>query len=131
MLLNTDTSKVVLPQQIKVMNAVTYLGIKINTSLSSIAKTNYTVILKKIAEDVGRWKHLLASVPNRISVIKMNILPSINFISSMLPLSPPAGYWQKLDTILRWYVWNDKRPNIKWSVLQLRKSDGGLACPNF
>ena len=92
MLLNTDTSKVVLPKQIKVMNAVTYLGIKINTSLSSIAKTNYTVILKKIAEDVGRWKHLLASVPNRISVIKMNILPSINFISSMLPLSPPAGY---------------------------------------
>ena len=62
------------------LNEVTYLGIKINTSLTSIAKTNYTVILKKIAEDVGRWQHLPASVPNRISVIKMNILPRINFM---------------------------------------------------
>ena len=79
MLLNTDTSKVVLPPRITVMNEVTFLGITINTSLTSIAKTNYTVILKKIAEDVGRWQHLPASVPNRISVIKMNILLRINF----------------------------------------------------
>ena len=28
-------------------------------------------------------------------------------------------------------MWNDKRLNIKWSVLQLRKADGGLASPNF
>ena len=106
-------------------------GIKISTSLPSIAKTNYLSILKKIEDDLKRWKHLPASVPARISVIKMNVLPRINFISSMIPLAPPVRYWKKLDSLVRSYVWNSKRPSIKWSALQFKKSDGGWACPNF
>ncbi len=61
----------------------------------------------------------------------MNVLPRINFLSSMLPLTPPTGYWQKLDSSLRRYVWNGKLPNIKLSTLQFNKKAGGLACPNF
>ena len=34
-------------------------------------------------------KNVPSSVPARISVIKMNILPRINFVSSMIPLAPP------------------------------------------
>ncbi len=61
----------------------------------------------------------------------MNILPRINFVSSMLPLSPPANYWKKLDSLLIKYVWNGKRPRIKWSTLQKSKVEGGWGCPNF
>ncbi len=100
MLINTDPSKISLPPHIKVTKEVLYLGVRISTSLSTLAKTNYLLILKKTEEDINRWRHLLASVPARVSGIKMNVLPHINFLSSMLPLAPPTGYWQKLDSLL-------------------------------
>ena len=131
MLVNVDQSEVTIPPQIIVTNEVSYLGIKISTSLSAIAKTNYSLVSQKIEEDINRWKHLPSSVPARIAVVKMNILPRVNFVSSMIPLAPPVGYWKKLDTLLRKYIWNNKKPSIKWSVLQYGKSAGGWACPNF
>ena len=131
MLINTDKDKISLPAKITVINEVLYLGIRINTSPMSVAKLNYSTILEKIEEDINRWKHLPSSVPARISVIKMNILPRINFVSSMIPLAPPVGYWKKLEALLRGYVWNGKRPQLKWSALQVDKMNGGMACPNF
>lgn len=131
MLINTDQSSILIPPSIKVTKEVLYLGVRISTSLSTISSTNYALTLKRVEEDIDRWRHLPASVPARIAVIKMNILPRINFVSSMIPLAPPPGYWQKLDSLLRRYVWNGKRPSIKWSALQHSKKEGGLACPNF
>lgn len=55
-------------------------------SVAAIVKNNYCDILKKIEKDVNRWTH--ASVPARIAVVKMNVLPRIHFISSMFPLAP-------------------------------------------
>ena len=49
----------------------------------------------------------------------------------MITLAPPAGDWKKIDAVIRDYVWNGKRPQLKWSSLQVSKSDGGMACPNF
>ena len=131
MLLNIDQKDVSIPPQISVKQEVLYLGIRISTSLTTIAKTNFSLVLKNIEDDISRWKHLPASIPARIATIKMNILPRINFISSMVLLPPPSGYWQKLDSLLRSYIWKDKRPSIKWSVLQHSKPNGGRACPNF
>lgn len=84
-----------IPPQIKVINKVPYLGIENSTSVSGLVEVNYSLILKKIEEDINRWKLLPTSVPARIAVIKMNILPRVNFISLMILLAPPIGYWQK------------------------------------
>lgn len=62
-------------------------------SVASIVKKNYCDILQKIEKDVNRWTH--ASVPARIAVVTMNVLPRINFLSSMFPLVPPVDYWKK------------------------------------
>lgn len=131
MLLNAERDKVTIPQGIKIAQQVTYLGVQISKSLSSVARINYTNIFRKIENDINRWMPLPASVPSRISTVKMNILPRINFISSMLPLAPPANYWLKLDSLLSKFIWNGKRPRVKWTTLQLKKSQGGWACPNF
>lgn len=92
---------------------------------------NYSCILKKIETDINRWMPLPSSVPARISVVKMNVLPRINFIHSMLPLSPSIDYWKKLDSLLKSFIWNKRHPRIKRSALQLPKSQGDWALPNF
>ena len=76
--------------------------------------------------------NLEISQPLRLfSIIKMNILPRVNFVSSMLPLPPPTGYWKKLNSIVTKFLWNNKRPRLKMSTIQRRRLDGGLAVPNL
>ena len=61
----------------------------------------------------------------------MNLLPRLNFLFSMLPLSPPPGYFKEINSILSQFIWNGKRPRIKLATLQCPILSGGLAVPNF
>ncbi len=61
----------------------------------------------------------------------MNLLPRFNFFFSMLPLSPPPGYFKEINSIISKFIWNDKCPRIKLTTLQHPNSAGGLAVPNF
>ncbi len=40
------------------------------------------------------------------------------FFSSMLPLSPPPGYFKEINSITYKFIWNDKCPRIKLTTLQ-------------
>ncbi len=81
--------------------------------------------------DIQRWKNLKVSLQGRISTVKMNLLPRFNFFFSMLPLSPPPGYFKEINSIISKFIWNDKCPRIKLTTLQHPNSAGGLAVPNF
>ncbi len=61
----------------------------------------------------------------------MNLLPRSIFFLSMLPLSPPPGYFKEINSIISKFIWNDKCPRIKLTTLQHPNSAGGLAVPNF
>lgn len=71
------------------------------------------------------------SLHGRVSVIKMNILPRLNFLFSMLPLPPPPNMFKELDAICRNFLWKGKRPSISLSTLLRPKMLGGIALPNF
>lgn len=129
--LNSNCFHFSIPNNIQVSTQVKYLGIELRPTLPQISKVNYMSIFEKVEADIQRWMCLPSSPAARMSTIKMNILPRINFISLMLPLPPPVNYWKKLDSLLIKYIWNGKRPRIKWSSLQRNKINGGLGCPNF
>ncbi len=78
-----------------------------------------------------RWAALPSSMQTHIPTVKMNVLPHINLVSSMLPLPSPTGYWKKLDSKFRKFIWNGKKTHIKWSTSKRDKPQGGWACPNF
>ncbi len=80
---------------------------------------------------IQRWKNLKVSLQGRISTVKMNLLPRFNFFFSMLPLSPPPGYFKEINSIISKFIWNDKCLRIKLTTLQHPNSARGLAVPNF
>ena len=108
-----------------------YLGIEIFPSLNKTVKHNYLAAQNNILKDMERWVLLPMSVQSRVSIVKMNILPRINFVSSMLPLPPPTDYWTKLHSAVSKFIWKGKRPRLKMSTLQRKKDSGGLAVPDF
>lgn len=80
---------------------------------------------------MDRWSLQPFSMQARVSIVKMDVLPRVNFFSSMLPLSPPKGYWDKIHGLVTNFIWKGKRPRLKLTTLQRGRENGGLAVPNF
>lgn len=115
---------------IPVAENFTYLGIEIS-SIQTIMKQNFGNTLDKITADLDRWSKLLNLLRSRVSIIKMNILPRVNFVSSMLPLPPLPQYWSKLQSAVTNFLWQGKQPRIKLTTMQRERQAGSLSLPNF
>ncbi len=102
-----------IPSFIPIKESFIYLGITIYKNIHKIARDNFNNILVKVKNDIQRWKNLKVSLQGRISTVKMNLLPRFNFFFSMLPLSPPPGYFKEINSIISKFIWNDKCPRIK------------------
>ncbi len=76
------------------------MGITIYKNIHKTARDNCNNILVKVKNDIQRWKNLKVSLQGRISTVKMNLLPRFNFFFSMLPLSPPPGYFKEINSII-------------------------------
>ena len=129
--LNDNARKSVTPVNIPLVGQLKYLGIEVFPSLNQIVKHNYSLAFTNVLKDMDRWISLPMSIQARISIIKMIILPRINFVSSMVPLPPPSDYWSKLQSAVSKFIWKRKKPCLKMSILQRRREDGGLSVPDF
>lgn len=87
------------PAGIPIIQDFKCLVIQIFISLNRIVTHNYSETLNKIKADLDRWITLPNSLRDRVSIVKMNILPRIHFISSMIPLSPRVNYWNKIHSV--------------------------------
>lgn len=105
------------------------IGVEIFPSTSSIAIKDFQGIYSQIKKDFERWSNLPNSLQARIAIVKMDILPRVNFFSSMIPLATPLGYWDKLQSLVSKFIWKGKR--LKLTTLQRDKTLGGLALPDF
>uniref|UniRef100_A0A3P9JRC9 Reverse transcriptase domain-containing protein n=1 Tax=Oryzias latipes TaxID=8090 RepID=A0A3P9JRC9_ORYLA len=96
---------------------ITYLGIQVSLSLNKLLKLNLKPTIKRIREDLERWKSLPVSWLGRISVLKMNILPRLMYPLQMLPNSIPNSWFSDLDKIFTRYLWQGKKVRMKLSKL--------------
>ncbi len=92
-------------------SAFTYLGLNI-TKFSDILHTNYYKLKLEISSDLQRWSDLKMSLQGRISIIRMNVLGPLNFLFSVIPMPPPAKYFDELQSLISKFIWKGKRPHI-------------------
>ncbi len=110
-----------------------YLGINIPPDLN-LYQTNYArVVGKKInrKKDINRWATLPLTLIGRVETIRMNLLPRFLFIFQTLPVAPPKSMFTLMDRLISRFIWLGKRPRVRYKVLQLAKSKGGLGLPNL
>ena len=79
-----DTST--LSAHIQVAGSFRYLGVDVFPSLFSISSKIFQGIMKLMEGDLERWTRLPNSLQMRVSIIKMDVLPGVNFCSNMIPL---------------------------------------------
>uniref|UniRef100_A0A8C5MAY2 Reverse transcriptase domain-containing protein n=1 Tax=Leptobrachium leishanense TaxID=445787 RepID=A0A8C5MAY2_9ANUR len=110
---------------------LTYLGIKISFSRSTMYKLNYASMLPMIRDLCSKWTRLEFSWLGRIAVIKMSILPKILYIFRALPLSPHPSFFKSIQGVINQFIWKKKKPRVGFQVLTTSVSQGGLGLPNI
>ena len=127
-----------IPQQTKSLfsfkwpsNGIKYLGIYITPVADQLFEANYPRLINKIKADIDRWSVLPLSLIGRIESVRMNILPRLLYPFQMLPVSIPTATFNSLDKLISRFIWQGRRPRIRFKTLQLTKTEGGLALPNL
>lgn len=112
-----------------VQDSFTYLGVKITPTMESLVPTNYDPIVESVTGSINRWKSLPLSMIGRINVLKMNILPKLLYLFQTIPLPPPTNFFAKMKQIFCHFIWNDRRPRLRMTLLYLPYDRGGLKVP--
>uniref|UniRef100_A0A3P9HXL6 Reverse transcriptase domain-containing protein n=1 Tax=Oryzias latipes TaxID=8090 RepID=A0A3P9HXL6_ORYLA len=113
------------------VKSLEYLGVNIPKDPGKLYQNNYERININIRKDIERWSTYTLGLSERIHVIKMNILPRLLYLFLALPVEIPQSQFQKWDKLISRFIWEGKRPRIRYHTLQLPNIKGGRALPNL
>lgn len=110
------------------------VGLTHSESHANFVSSDQTGFIKsRLAADNVRWLlHLIDTAvdktPPAVPMLKMNILPRINVITSMIQV---FNYWNKIHSNISQFIWNKKNPHLKLPTTQKEVASGGLSVPNL
>lgn len=74
---------------------------------------------------------LYISLQGRVTTVKINILPRINFLFFMIPLALAPKFITEMHSVISKFIWGGKHARIKLTALRRSKLAGGLAVPTL
>uniref|UniRef100_A0A670IBL2 Reverse transcriptase domain-containing protein n=1 Tax=Podarcis muralis TaxID=64176 RepID=A0A670IBL2_PODMU len=131
---NMEQNMIELMQQqteIEVVKKVKYLGIWLSPKNIDLYQNNYVPIWKGIKKDLEVWSRMKLSFWGRISTVKMTVLPKMLFLFQTIPILRGIGIFKEWQKVISRYIWQGKKPRIKFKLLTDAKERGGFALPDM
>ncbi len=99
--------------------------------LRILSLSNYDPIVQSVTESLNRWISMPISMLGHINIIKMSILPKFLYLFQSVPLQLSQAFFSKLRNLFSNFIWNNRRPRLRLSLLYLPYDRGGLQIPNL
>uniref|UniRef100_A0A803U0J0 Reverse transcriptase domain-containing protein n=1 Tax=Anolis carolinensis TaxID=28377 RepID=A0A803U0J0_ANOCA len=116
---------------IRIKNELKYLGILITKDLKKMEELNVVTLRKEVQKKLIEYEDIRLSWFGRIALVKMKILPKINFIFRMLPLQITEEELNRWQQMINKYCNGSKRNRLTKQLWYRSQKEGGLALPNI
>uniref|UniRef100_A0A670K5X3 Reverse transcriptase domain-containing protein n=1 Tax=Podarcis muralis TaxID=64176 RepID=A0A670K5X3_PODMU len=127
----TETDGFQKETELSVVKKVKYLGVHLTVKNLNLFKDNYEKCWSEIKKDLEIWSKLKLSLLGRIATIKMNVLPKMLFLFQTLQIVDRVECFGKWQKDISKFVWQGKKPRIKFKILTDSKERGGFALPDL
>ena len=88
-------------------------------------------LMKKIKDDINRWRDIPCSWLGGINIVKMTVQPDGIYRFTVIPIKSPKAFSPKLEQKISQFIWKHKRPQIAKKVLRKKNGTGGINLPDF
>ena len=72
--------------------------------------------MKEIKDDINRWRDIPCSWVERISIVKMTILPNTIYRFNVIPVKLPMAFFTEIEQKISQLIWTQKTLNIQSSL---------------
>lgn len=104
---------------------LTYLGIQVTKSYSSLLKSNFSPLISELQSSKHFWNMLPKSLTGRVNHIKMIILPKWLYLFQNLPVFLPKTFFENLNSLILPFLWGNKTHGIAGKHLCKSNTEGG------
>ena len=100
-----------------------------STNQNTVIKLNYEPQLEKLQNVLNMWRDRDFSLIGKTVIWKALAISKLVFLFSSLP-NPDGNFFCRLKKIIQCFLWNNKPPKIKYSILANETEQGGLRRPD-